>query len=253
MFKFLRAFILSIIVFVAIAFSVTTYIGYRYLPEFAQRVSPKNLKPAAKKKPVATPTPQPVEAPIDADEALLMKELDKEEPTAISDEPEKSSAEVVAELDYLDHVVEVQQSMTLPSLCKIICDRPRFSSPAGDDVVVSIKKYFEKEQNRAFEDPAFRVALLRTQLIADIFPKPLRQLMLEVDQFDSFSETDKVLWVARGEIEMSKFVFNLYNTKSEGHRNEKVLDEMLKLKKGCSKKAAPEIENSCQNINIANW
>jgi hypothetical protein len=205
-----------------------------------------------KKRPPSPPRPLADEAPVDADEAALLEELYREEEQAQPPPPRESQVDL---LDYYDFILETKSHTPHKPLCEILCDRSRFYAGRDDLALQNIKDFFsrEKEVEKAFNDPAFRIALINLSLTTDLFPKPIREIVLDIEKVETMTPMQKLYFVFNSEIEIAKFVIYVRSHQKENRQFKKQLEEIHKLQKQCSSKNKAATLELCATLNTANW
>lgn len=234
MLKFLIKFLILTLLLASVIFAAGTYVAYRHLDEFVAKVtSPK--KAAAKEEP-------------DSDEVILEQELNKESASGSAASPIKR----LELLDAFDQILQTENFVSQKPLCDIICEKSRTPLQEKEDrALIMLKETFAKDPKKAFNDPGFRLNLLKIKLVTDLFPKAIRNLLFEVESTKSMTETEKYIFVAKAELAIFQFIANIKIHEKENQTQNLALTELGKLQKQCSPKTKDFVSNSCKNLNFS--
>ena len=252
MLKFFRRLILSLVLIIFLLFAGVTFAGYYYLDAIAARlIGPKvTAVPVKKAKPVVA-TDEEVQP--DSLEADLGRMAEEDEATAQANAvPRESQVDL---LDYYDFILETRSHTEQAPLCEIICERARFNAGRDDLALQNIKNYFdhEKDKEKAFQDPAFRIALINLSLTTDLFPKPIREIILDIEKVEAMTSMEKLMFVFRAEIDIAKFVVYVKSHQKENLHLRKQLEELQKLQRQCSPKNKGATLELCAALTQPNW
>ena len=116
-----------------------------------------------------------------------------------------------------------------------------------------LKETFAKEKTKSFNDPVFRLNLIKIKLVTDLFPKPIRELLFNVETTKTMTEYEKYIFVAKAEISVLQFILNIKLHEKENADLAKLLTEIGKLQRQCNAKNRAATLDSCNNINIGKW
>ena len=148
-------------------------------------------------------------------------------------------------LDDFDRMNSFSETLKQKPICEILCGKSRFSVHNKDRALFEILDFFKREQERAFADAGFLLAVQKLRLQQDLLPKPMRELVTELENFDSLNETDKALFAIKAEFAVGRFIFNLKRFESESRRLNIALDRITRLKKQCTSKNSEATSKDC--------
>jgi hypothetical protein len=151
-------------------------------------------------------------------------------------------------LDDFDKIYSIYEKSDLPALCQIICDASVYkkSDPFQKDRKLKFIEFFNKEQNRAFDDIKFRLHLELIRRTAVVYPRSLRDLLRQMEGFEMKSEFELMEIAARIPIVITEYAFFIKTYKRS--KLEKNISKIVQLYKQCTNENIIEIQTKCYEL-----
>ena len=135
------------------------------------------------------------------------------ESNVIINKPEfkKTSLYFVQLIDQVDIINSIKNNLNFTPMCELICGPSRFNidKSSTNEPTEQFLDFFEIEQNRAFDDFNFRLKLERVTAISLMFPAYIRQFIVDLDNLDQLSETQKIWFSLKAEYSLARFAEHL--------------------------------------------
>lgn len=157
--------------------------------------------------------------------------------------------------DQLDVIGEELLSGSAPHFCEMICGDSAFrvEHEYNEHGLEAVLRFYKHEGSGAFNDPRFRIAFETTFPVRTLFPRSLREFLVELDrvegQTNQMTNFEIASLAARFQLEL---IPHLLSMKADlpllKHRRE-LLKEVRSLRNQCGRTSAAEIQMRCREIN----
>lgn len=154
----------------------------------------------------------------------------------------------------LDVLSEELSTSSVPHFCDIICDEGDFivQRENGEHPVEAILRFYRQEGSKSFDDPKFRIAFESTFPLRILFPRSLREILIEFDHFKGrkspMTNLETAAVAARFQLEL---IQRLLSIKAElpllGHRNDQ-FKKVREMRNQCGNASAEELHLRCLEI-----
>ncbi len=156
---------------------------------------------------------------------------------------------------FIKKIVELRQDqrfLSAPPICEIICQRSTWANHSeGVEIWDQFNSFLEREGSRAFDDPNFRLIYERINSYADVLMvvgEALKKIDPMMQRKNELSEAEKIYWSVKAPIIISHVATKMSGLIPKSKKQNKLVNEMIELRKRCGEHSFAEIEDSCLSM-----
>lgn len=149
------------------------------------------------------------------------------------------SLNYVDELNLFDNLAQQISKKTIPEICSTLCNPTAIDKEKlREERSIYLANYYKQQGLKALEDPLFRLRLMETGFISNLFPVTLRSFLNQVHnkvQNGQVETFDKLILALQLQATVTKELASLYFQRNELIQNKEHLKFLRKLSYSCQK------------------
>lgn len=149
------------------------------------------------------------------------------------------SLNYVDELNLFDNLIQEISKKTIPEMCSTLCNPMVIDKEKLREERSSyLANYYKQQGLKALEDPLFRLRLMETSFISNLFPLALRSFLNQVQnkvQNGQVKTFDKLILALQLQATVTKELASLYFQRNELIQTKEHLKFLRKLMYSCQK------------------